>query len=428
MSGPKSSRYQLTPEQRKALAEARRREIKRKKGLLALSSHKEAVKASLKAISAYSEKADLLFSRDRSDLGFKEALSGFENKILTFIESITLSDDADLDTVEKALEKANEALSIIKEEEKALTALADKLEEALDSSINRALEITVSFADLDDEKALLEKRIAFRRTLLDAERDNTLPEPLRGEIREALIMLSDVDLKTFEALSFKPLIKKIDSARTEYAQYASEYAALRSEYEALCAIVSITPLPTDCSKEGVELLKRYVKTLSYEIAYDDEESYIGDVLDRVMREMGYHVLADRTVEKKSGKRFTHELYSYRDGTVVNVTTAADGKITMELGKPDRVDRLPSDTETDQLVREMEAFCHDFAEIEERLRANGVVVADRITMLPPTAEHAQIINIEDYAFRKESDADKKAAIAWQTRITKRRRVFRHIKTE
>ena len=85
MSGPKSSRYQLTPEQRKALAEARRREIKRKKGLLALAKHKEAVKASLKAITAYSEKADLLFSREGSDLGFKEALSGFENKTLTFI-------------------------------------------------------------------------------------------------------------------------------------------------------------------------------------------------------------------------------------------------------------------------------------------------------------------------------------------------------
>ena len=101
---------------------------------------------------------------------------------------------------------------------------------------------------------------------------------------------------------------------------------------------------------------------------------------------------------------------------------------MELGKPDRVDRLPSDTETEMLVHEMEAFCHDFAEIEERLRAYGVEVADRITMLPPTAEHAQIINVEEYAFRRESESDKKEAIAWQTRMNKRRKVFRHIKVE
>jgi len=225
-----------------------------------------------------------------------------------------------------------------------------------------------------------------------------------------------------------PLRAKIAAATAEKEAYFEEYQTLYAEYEALSAIVEEKPLPVDCSPAGVKLLRRYIDSLRYELSYDDEESYINDVLDTVMREMGYHVLATRTVDKKSGKRFSHDLYTYRDGTVVNVTTASDGKITMELGKPDLVDRLPSENETDMLVREMEAFCHDFAEIEERLRAYGVVVADRITMLPPTAEHAQIINTAEYTLKQETEEEKRQAIRWQTRVNRRRKVFRHLKIQ
>lgn len=429
MSGPKSSRYQLTPEQRKALAEARRREIRRKKARLALEKEKEALKATLAPFKAYLEKAALLEEREKNDSGFRAAFSQYEKNVQAVIERLTLPENAEPETLENALKAAKPTLVALKEEEKQLHSHGDALEVALETSIGKSLATNASFADLDEKNALLEKRIAYRRTLLEAERDETLPTPLRGELRRALATLDgECDLNTFEALQLTPLMRSVAAAREDYCQNEAIYTPLRAEYEALCALIAVTPLATDCSKEGILLLERYIKTLSYEIAYDDEESYIGDVLDSVMREMGYHVLADRTVEKKSGKRFTHELYSYRDGTVVNVTTAADGKITMELGKPDRVDRLPSENETDQLVKEMEAFCHDFAEIEEKLRARGVVVADRITMLPPTAEHAQIINVEDYAFRKETLDEKKAAIAFETRVTRRRKIFRHIKTE
>jgi len=44
---------------------------------------------------------------------------------------------------------------------------------------------------------------------------------------------------------------------------------------------------------------------------------------------------------------------------------------------------------------MEQFCGDFKEIEKRLLAKGVVLADRISLLPPSAEYAQIINTTDY---------------------------------
>lgn len=429
MSGPKSSRYQLTPEQRQALAEARRRELKRKRGLLALSQHIKALNSALDALSVYCPKAELLAFRTGDDLSFTKGVADYTEKANAVIKACTLAPDATLEEVEKALSSAAPTVEALKAREIELLALGETVSEALERDVYDTLGKAAgeSFASIDEKKAATERRIAYRRELTMLERDVKLPIALLGEIRAALSSLSESDdLKTFDAIVFTPLKKKIDRALMEYSEYEAEFLALRREYETLCAVVELSPLPTDCSKGGVEMLKRYIATLSHEIAYDDEESYIGDVLDQVMREMGYHVLADRTVDKKSGKRFSHELYSYRDGTVVNVTTASDGKITMELGKPDHVDRLPSESETEVLVQEMEAFCRDFAEIEDRLKARGVVVADRITMLPPTAEHAQIINVEDYAFRRESEEEKRSAVSWQTRLNKRRRVFRHIK--
>ncbi len=427
MSGPKSSRYQLTPEQRKALEEARKKELKRRQGLKTLEAAAKALKDSLAPLEAFLEKASLLAARTHDDLGFSQKLSAYTEKVAAAIAHYTPEKDADADTVERLVKEVKLATASLKSEELTLVALAATVEETLDASLNASLAAAknTSFADIDEEKEERDRRIAYRRELLMAERIVGLPTALLCAIREALFALSNTqDTKTFKSLHYLPLMKEIEAAKSELLTYEADYRRKYAEYRSLCALCHIEPLAVDCSEEGIALLDRYIKTLSYEIAYDDEESYINDVLDRVMREMGYHVLAERTVDKKSGKRFSHELYTYHDGTVVNVTTADDGKITMEIGKADEVDRLPTESETRELCREMEAFCRDFAEIEERLKAYGVVVADRITMLPPSAEHAQIINVGDYtkteARTGEAEGERSA---WQNRLLQRRRVFR-----
>ena len=50
---------------------------------------------------------------------------------------------------------------------------------------------------------------------------------------------------------------------------------------------------------------------------------------------------------------------------------------------------------------MESFCEDFKEIEKRLLAKGVVLADRISLLPPSQDYAQIINTSDYEMETEA---------------------------
>ena len=76
---------------------------------------------------------------------------------------------------------------------------------------------------------------------------------------------------------------------------------------------------------------------------------------------------------------------------------------MELGGVDTCDREPSEAECVALCDEMSEFCGDFQEIEKRLKEKGVVLANRISMLPSLEEYAQIINISDYEMTEEVDA-------------------------
>jgi hypothetical protein len=117
-----------------------------------------------------------------------------------------------------------------------------------------------------------------------------------------------------------------------------------------------------------------------------------------MIEMGYDLLGNRTVTKRSGKRFKNELFSYGEGTAINVTYGSDGQIAIELGGIDRADRVPTPGETEALCGEMETFCSDFKVFEEKLKEKGVVLKSRVSMAPPAAEYASIINVEEYNLR------------------------------
>ena len=91
---------------------------------------------------------------------------------------------------------------------------------------------------------------------------------------------------------------------------------------------------------------------------------------------------------------------------------------MELGGIDTSDRLPDDRETSLLCDSMERFCGDFKEIEKRLLAKGVILAERISLLPPGEEYAQIINISDYETKGE---------AQMLRAERRRRTAAEVKS-
>ena len=147
-------------------------------------------------------------------------------------------------------------------------------------------------------------------------------------------------------------------------------------------------------EEGLANLEAEVSRLKTAKLDDEEQAYISRTIDDVMLEMGYKLIGNNEVTKKSGKHFKKELYLFDEGTAVNVTTSSTGQITMELGLLDTQDRIPDVEETDTLCRQMRTFCGSYADIEKKLAERGIV-SKHLSLLPPEAQFAQVINLEDY---------------------------------
>lgn len=191
------------------------------------------------------------------------------------------------------------------------------------------------------------------------------------------------------------IFKKIDAYKHEEELKAAEYAELTARYEALCSMAGEDAKRLPYSKTAVETMNAEVERLELLLVRQQEQAYISDCVDEVMSDMGYDLIGLREVRKKSGKRFRNELFTFNEGTAVNVTFSSDGQISMELGGLAREDRVPTPEETEILTKDMENFCGEFAEFERRMLAKGIVVGNRIALSPPTAEYAAIINVNDY---------------------------------
>lgn len=410
MSGPKSSRYTLTPEQRRILAE--QRAIERRKSV-ASESIRRNNKRLLQIGSMFTSAKDVsgeLLSRCGNDGGFASKLLELENVIAPIAPIISKTNNDDVISLESTSKEV--AASLIKAEKIAseLSAISAKNEIALHASLSADIDkgFSTSFADIQtvSQTTISENQAKIRNQLIEMKNNQNLPKELVGEITEALSKIGTIDnetfLKNYSSVTVTPLLKRCKQYLDEYEACHEEFEKLYAEYISLCDLYFYVAQQYPCCNASIEVLKSEIKRIKETVDADDEQAYISDCLDEVMEEMGYTVIGSREVTKKNGKRFRNELYTYGEGTAVNVTYSSDGKIAMELGGIDATDRLPDSHETAVLCESMENFCEDFKEIEKRLLAKGIVLADRISLLPPSAEYAQIINTADYRMTEKAE--------------------------
>lgn len=195
------------------------------------------------------------------------------------------------------------------------------------------------------------------------------------------------EYKSLYSLMTLPFVKEC----IEYNDLFNEFLL---KYEVLCKELKINMLSFDKNVDPVEELKKEIDRLEEEILEKKKQEYITECLEETMEEMGYEFVGERSVVKKSGKRFQNKLYKFEDDTVVNVTIQDNGQISMELGGVDTVDRTATSEETVILVSDMEKFCAVNEEIQKNLKKKGIK-GNNILHMPPTAENAQIINVEKY---------------------------------
>lgn len=426
MSGPKSSRYTLTPEQRRILAE--QRAIERRKSIAS-----ENIKRNNKRLmqigsmfSAAKQVSDELLSRSANDGGFATKLLELESVIAPVAPIVAKTDNNDVNSLESTSKEV--ATRLIKAEKIAseLSAISAKNEIALHASLSADIDkgFGTSFADIQtaSQTTISEGKSKIRSQLIEMKNNQNLPKGLIDELSATLSKIESIEseafLKNFSSVTVSPLLKRCKQYLNEYETCHEEFEKLYSEYIALCDLYFYVAQEYPCCNASIEVLNAEIKRIKETVDADDEQAYISDCLDEVMEEMGYTVIGSREVTKKNGKHFRNELYTYGEGTAVNVTYSSDGKIAMELGGIDSTDRLPDSHETAVLCESMADFCEDFKEIEKRLIEKGVVLAERISLLSPSAEYAQIINTSDYEIDQNVDKLKKKKSIRKTETQKK----------
>lgn len=428
MSGPKSSRYTLTPEQRRILAE--QRAIERRKSV-ASENIRRNNKRLLQIGSMFSSAKDVsseLLSRCGNDGGFASKLLELENVIAPIAPIISKTDHNDVNSLESTSKEVAASLAKAEKIASELSVISAKNEIALHASLSADIDkgFSTSFADIQtvSQTTISESKSKIRSQLIEMKNNQNLPKELVDELDATLSKIDSIDneafLKNYSSVTVSPLLKRCRQYLNEYEACHEQFETFYAEYIALCDLYFYVAQEYPCCNASIELLKAEIKRIKDTVDADDEQAYISDCLDEVMEEMGYTVIGSREVTKKNGKRFRNELYTYGEGTAVNVTYSSDGKIAMELGGIDATDRLPDSHETTVLCESMENFCEDFKEIEKRLLAKGVVLADRISLLPPSAEYAQIINTSDYNMTEKAET---LQTKKQRRATTKRKALR-----
>ncbi len=410
MSGPKTSRYTLTSVQRRRLAEQR---MTMQINAIVLERIRRNNKKLLQIGGMFLTEKQVsgeLADRIGDDGGFFDKMKEMENLISSVVSVMAETNNDDgaalqstsktvADSLAKA-EKLAAALSQISAQNEA------KLQACLGSDIDKGFESSFAGMESAPQTTINERKEKAIGQLMEMKNNNNLSAELAGEVENAIkklnVMEEETFLKNFFSVSVTPLLKRCKNYLHEFEVCHEAFELLYEEYLAVCKLYDYAVQDYPCCTASMEVLKNEIRRIKEAAAEDDEQGYISNCLDEVMEDMGYTVIGSREVTKKNGKHFRNELYAYGQGAAVSVTYSSDGRIAMELGGMDDFDRFPDDHETSVLCESMEQFCEDFKEIEKRLLARGVVLADRISLLPPGAEYAQIINTSDYQMFEKAD--------------------------
>ncbi len=409
MSGPKTSRYTLTAAQRRALQEQRRRELeeqRRRERISKAKSKLAVLSAKTYGLSNITEEAldqaRLLNERTGGDNGFavlKNILSENASNIVASIEKANKSDSVEL--LEKAVREAQQAFDDLSKLRGKLDGVISKNKQELRKDIMNSLDSVtdVDFSKIQSpaERQLEQRKDEIANNLSDL-LSPILNDELNDSIEKALKHLDEIDnpdfLSNFNAMTVAPLEKKCREYTALRQEIGDEYDDLMIRYTVLCKEQKIIPQNIAFERGAVEKLDSLITELEKAADSADEQSYISRCIDEVMEDMGYKLVGNRSVTKKSGRHFRNELYSFSEGTAVNVTYSDNGNITMELGGVDTKDRMPDTLETERLTEDMRSFCGQYREFERRLAEKGVV-SNHISLLPPEPVYAQVINVSDY---------------------------------
>lgn len=402
MSGPKTSRYTLTAEQRRNLAEQRRIQMETQKQVMQLKAFKQSLKERITKIdSGLSQYQRIVKETGEKKLPL-ENIKVIRDKAMQELNNAAIvSESSGLNVIQETNVKLRQMqYQVMKQQQvifKELAEVDEKFRKEIASAVTEGFE--VSFAgiveDITPDVSVYIKKIT---EAMDEVKEYELSQTLKERFVQLKLKAEEIDsvdfIENYYAMSIVPYVKECKAYHCAYIEYGDKFKELLAEYRILAGELGIQSKDYFFSMEAINELTEKVKEMELKRQEQEEQEYISRCMDSVLEAMGYKTIGEREIIKKDGRRFHNELYLFDEGTAVNVTYSSNGQITMELGGLDQTDRIPSDDECRSLAEDMVSFCDDYFEIEKKLKKLGVVT-QRISVLPPEAQFAQIINTSDY---------------------------------
>lgn len=328
-------------------------------------------------------------------------LSSYQpSSLITLTDAELTRKKAILENIRKIKTESTEIIKEISDIKKSADQIHKNISLELEENLHDAFDLSWDFDDTTtNDTSYKEALISSLLHLQSMDLSVPLKERLVNAIEKINQIENDDFLQNFRAVTLKPLADECKRYVELKTKFGDDFEELNNKYISLCKLLHMHYKEFTLSEESCDELEKEIASLEDELCKAQEQEYIADTVDAVMEEMGYNLIGNRSVTKKSGKRFRDELYTFSEGTAVNIRYDDQGKISMELGGIDTTDRIPTDSEMEKLCDDMNNFCDKFTELEKRLAEKGIVCKNRISHLPPTAEYAQIINASDYELKR-----------------------------
>ena len=418
MSGPKVTVYTLTAEELAALREELLHEQER------LLRRKELLEDWQNTKNRLSEQEDILPGIEEQladsqdwveDEELRNNVENAKKKIIEFSRRLDAClDMQDNDMLDNALQKVQQGVMELAGQmpgmQQASLLLKKRLEKVLGSAVTELFD-NAPAADGSGQQE--EKHTEFMdksvQALLDLQENPFLPPSCRQKVDHAISRMKMANenhqLASFCSIELPAVLKDCRGFLSLWEQDGETYRKLSRSYVIWLQRNGTQDTEIIPFESGaVEKLQALIKKEEEKAEEAAQQNYIRSALTEVMQDMGYDVLGTRDVTKRSGKHFSNVLYQYGEDTAVNVTYADNGQISMELGKLDADDRVPTQAEGAYLETQMVHFCDRFKELEERLQEKGIQIGKRIALAPPTADYAQIINTDDYKMQENAQEE------------------------
>lgn len=324
------------------------------------------------------------------DRGYKEALRwkyGEYSKDLYFVEALN----------EKITRRSAGIRSKAKD---SLTKLTKMQQLILDEKVYKNITKDSYYFEFENATKVfsaqeyIEKVNKAMKEVSEMHLSSKLNEKLEDIRQKASAIENGNFIHNFYQISIVPFVKECKEYNEYYELHNEEFETAKLYTQILAKQLGMTIEEYELSPEGLEYYVKKQDELS-EIDIENRKlAYIKESFDEAMEELGYNLVGQKESTNKRGEQFQNHLFSYGEGTVVNVTFSNNGQVVMELGGVDEEDRLPNYEESTKLVEAMHNFCGAYERIEEKLAEKGVI-NERISLMPAEEDFAQIINVSEF---------------------------------